>query len=308
MKAKTIKRILRNKFDSFTKSITDKHVKKLVKKNSIITGGAIASMLLGEDVNDYDIYFTNKETALAVANYYVSKFKKNTKPMKFKDNSHVVDISVREYEDRVSIVVASSGVATDREINDYQYFETTDPGSPETEEFIENVCSYTKENKPKEKDKYRPVYLTSNAITLSDNVQLIVRFYGNAEEIHRNYDFIHCTNYWTSEDGELHLRKDALETLLAKELRYVGSLYPISSIIRTRKFIKRGWSINAGQFLKMAFQVNELNLQDPLVLKDQLIGVDVAYFFELLSIINKEKETGRELDATYIAELIDKVF
>jgi hypothetical protein len=76
MKAKTIKAILTKKHNSFVESISDKKVRDLVKKNSIITGGSIVSMLQNEDVNDYDYYFTNKETVLAVANYYVGQFNK----------------------------------------------------------------------------------------------------------------------------------------------------------------------------------------------------------------------------------------
>ena len=58
----------------------------------------------------------------------------------------------------------------------------------------------------------------------------------------------------------------------------MGSKYPLCSIIRTRKFIQRGYTINAGQYLKMAMQLNELDLKDVSVLQDQLIGVDSAYF------------------------------
>ena len=68
-KAKTISKILTGKFLSWTKSIDDEAVKKLVEQNTIITGGSIVSMLLGEQVNDFDCYFRTTETALAVADY-----------------------------------------------------------------------------------------------------------------------------------------------------------------------------------------------------------------------------------------------
>jgi hypothetical protein len=57
MKAKTIKRVLRAKFESYLTSIKDERVKELVSKNTMITGGSIVSMLTGEQVNDYDLYF-----------------------------------------------------------------------------------------------------------------------------------------------------------------------------------------------------------------------------------------------------------
>src|SRR3546814_1666855 len=67
---------------------------------------------------------------------------------------------------------------------------------------------------------YRPVFMSTNAITLSDKIQIVLRFYGEADAIHENYDFVHCTNYWTSKDANLTLRQPALESLLCKELRY----------------------------------------------------------------------------------------
>src|SRR5690606_25046051 len=153
---------------------------------------------------------------------------------------------------------------------------------------------------------YRPVFMSTNAITLSHRVQIVMRFYGEPDTIHENYDFVHCTNYWKSWDNELVLRQPALEALLARELRYVGSKYPICSIIRLRKFIHRGWTINAGQILKMAMQVSELDLKDPAVLEDQLTGVDSAYFIQLMA---KLKEHDPEkVNAAYLVEIIDRMF
>ena len=80
MNRKVIKSVLSKKFKDWTKTIEDTYVRKLVEDNSIITGGCIASMLLGEKINDFDVYFTNKETTLAVAKYYVEKFN-NANPM-----------------------------------------------------------------------------------------------------------------------------------------------------------------------------------------------------------------------------------
>ena len=102
------------------------------------------------------------------------------------------------------------------------------------------------------------------------------------------------------------LRPAALEALLSKELRYVGSKYPICSIVRLRKFIERGWRINAGQILKMAMQISELNLKDVTVLEDQLTGVDTAYFIQLLERL-KEKYPEK-VDAAYLVEIIDRIF
>lgn len=40
-------------------SISDEKLRKEVEENILVSGGSIASMLLREDVNDYDVYLKN---------------------------------------------------------------------------------------------------------------------------------------------------------------------------------------------------------------------------------------------------------
>jgi hypothetical protein len=326
MKAKTIKSILRQKVDKWCDSIDDLHVRELAQQNTIVTGGAIVSMLLGDYPNDFDIYLRTREATYAVADYYIKKFVKNP-PMKFKDdkntcipiflaNGYRNKINSYEFwkpEDekgaRLRIMVQSAGIATEEGCEAYEYFEQANPGN--AGEFVENAVEIAQNAQADEtKPPYRPVFLTSNAITLSDKVQIIVRFYGEADEIHENYDFVHCTNYWQSWNGFLKLQPEALECIINKELRYVGSKYPVCSIFRVRKFLDRGWKINAGQLLKACLQISQLDLLNAEVLEDQLIGVDAAYFNEVIALCQKRMaETGSDrVDQAYLIELIDRIF
>lgn len=313
MKAKTIKGILRKQTDAWLESIEDMAVREAAAKNTIITGGSIASMLLGEPVNDFDIYFRNHDTALAVAKYYVARFSPQAR------NGIPCNISVMDAAGRIRIVIKSAGIASEEGTEKpYNYFEARpegeasgyvgevmqDPGDiQDTYEETEEAALATKDDG---KPKYHPVFMSTNAITLSHRVQIVLRFYGEPDAIHENYDFAHCTNFWCSWDGKLELRHVALEALLAKELRYVGSKYPICSLIRLRKFIRRGWTINAGQILKMAMQVSELDLTSLEVLEDQLTGVDAAYFIEVMSRL-KEKDPEK-VNTAYLIEIIDRMF
>lgn len=101
-----------------------------------------------------------------------------------------------------------------------------------------------------------------------------------------------------------------MEALLSRQLVYQGSKYPICSIIRTRKFLARGWHINAGQYLKMCFQVSRLDLRDLAVLEDQLVGVDSAYFLQLIDALQRKKESDPEfvVSSTYLGSIIDRLF
>ena len=327
MKRKTINAVLTKKFTDFLNSIEDDELKKLVKKNSIITGGSIASMINNEEVKDFDIYFTDRETTLAVANYYVDKFKElnpnisilptvMTKESFIKDNSYAEKLLNKQLleeeltddeqhyldtfiafkdnfydDDRVLIFISSVGVAS----------EETNFLNEDEEDIAQKINENELDNN---KPKYRPVFLSTNAITLSDKIQLIIRFFGDADKIHENFDYLHATNYWTSKDNKLTLKLDAFEACHNKELIYIGSKYPVCSIFRMRKFLERGFRITAGEILKIAMNVNEFDLTNVRVLRDQLVGVDSAYFNMLIqSIKNKES-----IDRIYITDLINKMY
>ena len=302
MKAKTIKSIIRKKHEDWMESIDCEETRKLVKKNTIVTGGSIVSMLLGEKVNDFDIYFRDLDTVLAVTEYYVNKFNNLNPHVKTEEGVYVEPAYYKRDNDRVKVFIRSAGVAGESKPN-YQYFESQEPGSTAASDYVSEVIQ---EIEDETKPKYRPIFLSSNAITLSNKVQLVIRFYGEPEEIHKNYDFVHCTNYWDSATGDLVLHQKALESILSKELRYVGSKYPLCSIIRTRKFIARGWTINAGQYVKMAFQLQEFDLNDPRVLEEQLTGVDIHYFFEVIEALKKRDD--KRVDTAYLMEVIDRIF
>jgi len=314
MNSKTVCRILKRKHEEFLASISDDKVRLLVQDNSFITGGAIASMLLGEKVNDYDYYFTNKETCKAVAEYYVKMFNDLHPDNTYLTTTKLTRPEVQEIDGRIKIVVPSAGITSEEEtMGDYQYFE----GQPDEagEEWVEKTITDADsvDGKPMEeieKPPYRPIFLSANAITLSQKIQLVIRFYGTPKEVHENYDFVHCTNYWMPANGNLVLKKAALESLLSRQLHYVGSLYPVCSVIRTRKFIRAGWHINAGQYLKMCFQVSGLDLTNLEILEDQLTGVDTAYFQQLIDYCKERQgeDEGFRVTMPYIASLVDKIF
>jgi hypothetical protein len=289
MKAKTIKAVITKKMNAWWESIDDEALRTQVKKNTIVTGGCIASMFLKEPVNDFDIYFRNLATAEAVANYYVGKF----------NAAMGYNLQVDTTDGRVRIAKHIGGRG-----------ETAgDPATLADTAEIEDTYEQTQDAALQVDPvpaTYHPVFLSTNAITVANKVQLVLRFYGEPEDIHKNYDFIHCTNYWASWTGDLTLHKEALESLLSRELRYVGSKYPICSVFRLRKFIKRNWTINAGQILKMAYQISELDLTDVKVLEDQLTGVDVAFFAELIERL--KANDPNKVNAAYLVEIIDRMF
>lgn len=292
-KRKTIELTIRNKIKSWLATIDDIALRDELKSHYIVTGGAITSMLLGDLPNDYDVYIDNVDTAAKLANYYISRLPASDNGM-----TKTPIVSVPSGGGRVEIKVQSAGIAGEgMDQMKYEYFEMYPDATERTAAYLEGASA-------KSTGKYTSVAITTNAVTLTDQVQIILRFVGPAAEIHKNYDFIHTTNYFTDEGG-LVLNQDALESILARELRYVGSLYPICSMFRLKKFIKRGWTITAGEMLKIAWDISKLDLNEVSVLREQLTGVDAAYFNQIIKLINEE---NKPIDRTYLFELVNRIF
>jgi hypothetical protein len=235
-----------------------------------------------------------------------------------------LNINITEYlldhDGRISIYIKSEGAVIEK--NETGIDDPSEPNTnifnniePDTDEILSNnnIKTSLNENIVEKEDsqkKYRTRYMSTNAISLTNKIQIVIRFYGSVEEIHKNYDYVHCTCSYDYETNKVNLPAHALECIINKELRYIGSKYPLCSIIRSRKFIKRGYSISAGEYVKMCFQLNELDLKDINVFKDQLVGVDSAYFNQALEYIQQrmEKDPSFKLTQGYLFEIIDRIF
>ena len=68
--------------------------------------------------------------------------------------------------------------------------------------------------------------------------------------------------------------------------------------------------MGAGEYLKMIYQVSLLDLNNPDVLEEQLIGVDVAYFAALIAILRGKFDVDPFFKMTmeYLVGIIDEVF
>ncbi len=287
MQVKTIAKTIAKKLEEWLETITDVDLRKAVKSNILVSGGSITSLFLNEKVNDYDIYIMKKKVLIDLVKYYTNAYE----DVVVWDGADIPEMAKTIPTDNTQHAVAFRTLKPDQVKLFFK--QDTQGGLRVTED------------KKDEELNYAPKFFSPNAISLSNDVQIVIRFYGNAEEIHKTFDFIHATNYFTFADG-LVTNKEALECILTKQLRYQGSLYPLTTIIRIKKFIKRNWNINAGEMLKVMFQISELNLKNPDVLEEQLIGVDVAYFSKLIEVLRGIDNPS--MTSNYLNTIIDKVF
>ena len=284
MQVKTIKKIITLKLEDWLQTITDDKLRKKVKENILVSGGCITSLFQNQPVNDYDVYIQDMEVLLELAKYYCP--------------NDVLD--GRKRDEYIKNDMDELGFAYNQDSEIAIRKKNLKPDQVKL-----NIPSVGIRMVVTEGKKYQVAFLSQNAISLTDDLQIVLRFNGTAEQIHKTFDFIHATNYFTFKDG-LVTNIKALESIISKDLKYQGSLYPLTSIIRMKKFINRGWSINAGEMLKIMFQISELNLRDPEVLEEQLIGVDIAYFSILIDILRGTEQS--KLSPHYLNEIIDRVF
>ncbi len=284
MQVKSIKKIIASKLEEWLESIEDESLRKKVRKNILLSGGSITSLLQQQEVNDYDIYLKDMDVLLELTKYYTKDIP-NVEILDGRNKAKYKEERDYEIEDDQSKRTVAIRTLRDDQIKLYL------------------PTGGLKINNDKDK-KYQVVFLSPNAISLSDNIQIVIRFHGDNEAIHKTFDFIHATNYFTFDDG-LVLNVEALTSIMSKTLRYQGSLYPLTSIIRIKKFLNRGWNISAGEMLKIMFQISELDLTNPDVLEEQLIGVDIAYFGTLVNIL---RDTKHEMSSHYLNTIIDRVF
>ncbi|MBT7350628.1 hypothetical protein HN803_07665 [candidate division WWE3 bacterium] len=183
MKTKQVEKLLKGVMTDFFSHIADEKIEKIIS-HGYITGGCIPSMLIGEWVNDYDIYLISEKHAKAVRRFFQQRFDTGNK-----------------YE------------------------------------------------------KYNVSLITENSINLTDKIQIITKFVGVPDQVIHKFDWAHIKSVYDIGSEKLELCENIFQLLMEKELVYTGSEYPLSSLLRTRKFIKKGWSISNAQMVNIALEI-----------------------------------------------------
>lgn len=299
---KMIKMFCRNKIDDLCTVIekNNKELSEKLKSHCFVSGGAITSLLQGDQPNDYDIYIDDLNTLYDLCVYFTNEWnEKHTHKREFTIIKHIND--EENNHEYVEIQVKSIGI-----VQDYERREIDEYSSLPSNEIIKEVDD-VKEN-PEE--KYQVKCITSNAISLSNDVQIVCRFCGEPEEIFKNYDFIHTRQAYVRQKDELLLNIKSMVSIMSKRLEYQGSLFPVCSLFRLRKFISRGWTINAMEILKISYQISKLDLDDVNILKDQCLGCDFFYLSRFVDALQKWRDDNPdvEFNSEYMFQLMEEVF
>jgi len=149
---------------------------------------------------DYDLYLTNMGAARVLAQFYIEKFKSAYTDANVQFNRLRPDIGQDAFEIHIPDGIIIKNEGTDLNV---------------------------------------PTCITNTAISLRNRVQIIFRFTGSPEDVTDKFDFEH-TRCWYSKDTGLQVNREAVESALSRELIYTGSEYPVSSMMRAKRFVDRG--------------------------------------------------------------------
>lgn len=122
-------------------------------------------------------------------------------------------------------------------------------------------------------------------------IQLICAVYGQPEEVLAKYDFTVCMGAWMPGTQQFMLSDLFLKHCAQRRLCYnANGEYPISSLWRVVKFLDRGYKLPGVEAIKLALNIQRLNLTDHRVLKRQLMGIDTMFLKEFTAALDQRAD------------------
>ena len=138
-------------------------------------------------------------------------------------------------------------------VNDYDFYFIDSHEASMVRSYFQAILDQDNNNKDQ---KYHISLITDNAINLSDKVQLIPKFVGTPEEVTKNFDWQHIKSYYDCSSSKLVLTPDVYRLICEKELVYTGSAYPLSSMLRLKKYLKKGWNVSTATMVHIALDIS----------------------------------------------------
>lgn len=190
------------------------------------------------------------------------------------------------------------------EINDIDiYFKNVEDCLGFIEEFIDDVSI---------------VCLTDKAVTMNHSgvtIQVIFdRFYHNATEIFKTFDFSCCMASFDVEQDELYLHENFLIDNTRMELNVNGKTsYPLMSLMRVNKYINKGYFISRKELLKLSLQVTKLDIKDWGDLGKHIggmYGLNISKFFDKKEPFDLDVVIDKlsDIDSSHFESNIDKTY
>lgn len=155
--------------------------------------------------------------------------------------------------------------------------------------------------------------VTPNAESYSRNglkIQLIIMsslICENPVDIIKQFDYSVCMGAFDVESDAFILDPLFLEDVSRRELRYnISAKYPIASLFRLRKYLKKGYTISGLEMVKLGCAINNLQMKSYRDLRDQLQGIDTLFLMDLTNKLGSSEYGSKEYDFSVFTSLLEK--
>lgn len=257
-----------------------------IMDNCYIAGGACVSNATRQPIHDVDIYFKTKDARdLFIEQVgddkYITKTSNEWQALLMYDSlltGKIIEVGNDKCFDELKIKI-SSDKRKDNVIYlieaDVSLIEVPEPLFRKQKWMFDNGYDYLLlERNHFEVDENG--FMGNRSITLKRNdmvYQFILRFYGDPQEMmDKTFDFQHCKIAYDLATREYITTQETWEALSKRELHYVNSFYPVSSLKRLYKYGGRGFSWNNDEFVKIIRDIHKVDTDNKFVMEDQLIG------------------------------------
>lgn len=276
-------------------SINDKIDNEWIKNNCYVAGGACVSNFTRQPINDIDIYFKTKDAR----DYFINNFDDEDRYITKDSDVFKAMALYDEKLDRKEIELGEQLIFNNVKVgsksfkkDDKQYisylitikclyydFEIPQQLFKKQKWMLENGYDFVLLER-NHYDVNEDCFLGNKSITLKSNngnekltYQFILRFYGEPKKMmDETFDFQHCKIAYDLKERRYIASQETWECLSKREIKYVNSFYPISSLKRLYKYSKKGFYYNNDEFVKIIKDIKKVDVDNKFVLEDQLIG------------------------------------
>lgn len=258
--------------------ISEQRFAKLILDSTFIAGGAVTSYLAKRTPKDYDLFFSNEEDCIEVVEALLNSDARTMPLLKKK---------VLRFEKDTAGTKLMIGMLD---------------CAPEEIDAINS--------------KHSPgviKFVSRNAITLQNNLQIIFRFVGQPEEVFKTFDFEHCKCYWKSlptglTAGKFYIDPKASLAFATKQLVYTQrSRFILSALYRMTKFVRRGWSVPLSTLYALTQDASTIDLTDPKVVESELLGFYGFRLNDLSAVIALSVGDDGRVDPTKLISYLEKL-
>lgn len=131
----------------------------------------------------------------------------------------------------------------------------------------------------------------------------------NAKDIIDQFDYTVCMGAYDFDTKQFVLNDRFIEHIARRELSYnVNGKYPLGSLFRLRKYLKKGYTISGTEIIKLGLSINNLKMESYIDLKKQLEGIDTLFLKELTDKLLSPEYAEKKFDFSEFMDMIDKFF